>query len=57
MQMNMALSDDIDLSSVLSTIILIACFIGWALFMVINPIINWGVTVQFRPHCRPFYWE
>lgn len=43
------MSDEIDLKSILSTIILIACFIGWALFMVVNPLINWGVTVQFSP--------
>lgn len=49
MQMSMALSDEIDLSSVLSSIVLAVCFIGWALFMVVNPLINWGVTVQFSP--------
>ena len=43
------MSDDIDLSGVLSSIVLACCFIGWALFMVVNPLINWGVTVQFSP--------
>ena len=43
------MNNEIDLKSILSTIILIACFIGWALFMVVNPLINWGVTVQFSP--------
>lgn len=43
------MSDEIDLKSILSVIVLIACFIGWALFMVVNPLINWGVVVQFSP--------
>lgn len=43
------MSDEIDLKNVLSMIVLIVCFIGWMLFMVVNPLINWGVTVQFSP--------
>jgi len=43
------MSDEIDLKHVLSSLVLTTCFVGWMLFMVINPIINWGVTVQFSP--------
>ena len=43
------MTDEIDLKHVLSSLVLASCFVGWMLFMVINPIINWGVTVQFSP--------
>lgn len=43
------MNNEIDLSRILSSILLAACFVGWALFMVVNPIINWGVVVQFSP--------
>lgn len=43
------MSEEIDLKHILTSIALGTCFVGWMLFMVINPLINWGVTVQFSP--------